>query len=181
MKTLFKIAFPAILAIFFLSGCDNLDLSGRNGVYVDKVKVAQLQSAFSGGGCSDPSKGFSYRCHLYSTYYQEFPGNKPSFEIYIGGFRYNKKEYESSRGIIDMICIHNLASVGDLLIMMNQGRYEGSHEHVSSVSIDEYYEGAFDNEGNQIENARFSIRIVLKDNRQIRIRYVGKVAPDGLI
>mgnify|MGYP003308472972 CR=1 FL=1 len=80
-----------------------------------------------------------------------------------------------------MICIHNLASVGDLLIMMNQGRYEGSHEHVSSVSIDEYYEGAFDNEGNQIKNARFSIRIVLKDNRQIRIRYVGKVAPDGLI
>lgn len=179
MKTL-KITLLALLATFLLSGCDILELSGRNGIYVDKVKVVQLQSAFTGGGCADPNKGFSYRCHLYSANYSEYPG-KETPEIYIGGFRYNKKEYESSRAIIEIICINNLASVGNLQIMMNQGKYEGGNEYVSSVSIDEYFEGEFDAEGKQQKNARFSIIIVLKDNRRIHIRYAGKIYPDGMV
>lgn len=168
-----------VLSTAFFVGCNKLDSPERNGVFVNGVRKSALKSCFVGGGTADPSKGSSYRCHIYSEYHSEGPNwNEVQEKVLVRGFHHNGKEYGDTGDFIDYISICDVASIGNLIIPMNQGRYEGANELVSSVSIIDYDRGAFDKLGHQTEYARFHIRIVLKDGRTIEIRYVGNTPYD---
>lgn len=168
-----------LLSAALLLGCDKLD-SGDNGVFINGVMDADLQSAFVGGSIANPERGSSYRCHLYSDFYADGPSwDKVEAKVYISGFRYAGKSYKDNGDFIDNIIICNVASIGDLEIPMNQGKYEGGNEYVSSVSIDEYYRAPYDIDGNRKTDSRFVIRIMLKDKRRIDIRYIGKTPFDN--
>lgn len=169
-----------VLSTAFFAGCNKLDSPERNGIFVNGVRKSALKSCFVGGGIADPSKGTSYRCHIYSEHLSEGPDwNEVQEKVFIGGFKYKRKEYGDTGDFIDHIFVRDVASIGDLVIPMNQGKYEGGNELVSSVSIIDYKRGVYDKLGNQTENARFQIRIVLKDKRKIEIRYVGNTPYDG--
>lgn len=179
MKHSILVAALAVLASAIFAGCNKMESPGNNGVFVDNVRNTRLKSAFVGGGVADPTKGSSYRCHIYSEYYEEGPEwDKVQHKVLITGFRYSGKEYQDNGDFIDYIWIHDVPSIGDLAIPMNQGKYEGGSDLVSSVSIDTYYRGAYAKDGSQTEDARFKIRVVLKDKRRIDIRYVGATPYD---
>ncbi|MCQ2175532.1 MAG: hypothetical protein MJY80_04125 [Bacteroidales bacterium] len=169
----------ATIPIFF--GCEKMQPSGNNGIYVNDKLECELKSAFVGGGTADPDEGHSSRMHIYEDYYSAGPSWKEVKErVWIYGFYHNGKEYSSADEFIDGIVLNGLSSIGNIKIPMNQGKYEGGNEQVSSVSIVKYSLGKYDDKGVcQKEDSQININITLKDNQTISIIYSGLTPYDG--
>ena len=108
----------ALLALPLFLGCNDIQPTGKYGIFVNDLLETELKSAFFGGAVANPS-------------------------------------------------------LGTLVIPLNQGKYEGGNELVSSVKIANY---SF---GSQDEKAQIDIRITLKDNQTIDILYSGPAHYDG--
>ncbi len=164
-----------------LAGCGKMSIPERNGVFVDNVKKIDLKSSFAGG--NSPSPEYSYLWLLfYSDKYSVGQDlTKIEYAVFIEGVESADKEYNGNGDNIYKITIHDLPSVGNLVVKMNHGVYEGGNESVSSVEILEYNYGALDKEGNRTEPSRFVVRIGLVDGRTVVIRYVGDLLHDKRI
>ena len=168
-----------IIPLFF--GCEKEQPFEKNGIYVNGQLECELKSAFAGGGVADPDEGYSSRMHIYEDYYSTCPSWKEVKEkVWIYGFYYNGKEYSSAGEFINGIELNGISSMGNTYIPMNQGKYEGGNEQVSSVRIIKYSLGKYDDNGlGQIEDSQINIRITLKDNQTISIFYSGLTPYDG--
>ena len=162
-----------VLAVASLAGCGKMLITERNGVFIDNAKKIELRSAFDGG--NDPSPDYS--CNWVYIFPEKYSEDQDltgiQYAVYIEGIETEGKEYKGHGDNICKITVNDLASVGDLVIPMNQGVYEGGNELVSSVKIVEYSNGAIDKDGNRVEPSRFIFEIGLVDGRTVVIRYVG--------
>lgn len=159
-----------IIPIFF--GCEKEQPFEKNGIYVNGQLECELKSAFSGGGFS--ANGSSNRLHIYEEYYSACPlWNEVKERVLIQGFCYAGKEYSSKGDSISQIGINGLSSIGDLMILMDQGKYEGGNDKVSSVKIVKYSFAEYDDELKPTKNAQIKIKVILKDNQTIDIFYSG--------
>lgn len=167
-------------SLTLLSGCDNSEFPKSCGVFINSRLDTKLQSAFVGGGRANPKEGYSHRFHMYEGNYSKGPNWEEVKEnVLITGFRYAEKTYASMGDCINRIEIHGLPDIGDIDILLNQGKYEGGNEQVSSVKVKDYSFGAFDSNGNQVEDSKINIHIVLKGGKTIDIRYIGETPYDG--
>ena len=165
-----------IIPIFF--GCEKEQPFEKNGIYVNGQLECELKSAFSGGGSS--ANGSSNRLHIYEKYYSASPlWNEVKERVLIQGFCYAGKEYDSKGDSISQISINGLSSIGDLLILLDQGKYEGGNDLVSSVKIVKYSFGKSDDELNPTDNVQVKIKVILKDEQTIDIFYSGSTSFDN--
>lgn len=179
LKTI-KIILYFSFTLFLLTGCEKDMSSKTNAVNVNEVMVTPLRSAFVGGGIADPSVGTSHRLHIYEGKYTEGPKwNEVKEKVFVSGFCYNGKDYSNLGDCIELIRITDLPSIGDLSIPLIQGKYEGGHELVSSVSINKYSFGSYDEDGSQTENSQINIHIVLTNKETIDILFTGSTPYDG--
>lgn len=171
--------FLVIIPIFF--GCEKERPSEKSGIYVNGQLECELKSAFVGGGIADPNEGHSSRMHIYEDYYSAGPSwTEVKERVGIYGFSHNGIEYSSAGEFINRIELYGISSIGNIIIPMNQGKYEGGNEQVSSVSVAKYSLGKYDDEGlRQIEDSQINIKITLKDNQTISILYSGVTPYDG--
>lgn len=172
----------SLLIIPILFGCEKMQSYENCGIYVNGQLECELKSAFAGGGTADPSKGSSNRLHIYEEYFSEGPDwRKVEERVLITGFYYKGKEYSSVGESVDVIRINGLSSIGDIRIPMNQGKYEGGNDVVTSVRILEYSLGKYDYQLNQKEDSRIKIKISLKGGQTISIIYSGLTPYDGYV
>lgn len=175
--------FASLLFSVCILGCNKSEettITNSGGISIDDVQQEELKSAFKGGGTVEPTEGDWSIFYIFSDYYPEYP-SRIKEKISIEGFYYTGKEYTDDKDAVERISLYDIPSIGNLIIPMNQGKYEGGNELVSSLTINEFFEGRIDFYGeNSIEDARVSISIVLKDNCRIDIRYVGSALWDGM-
>lgn len=164
----------ALLALPLFLGCNDIQPIGKYGIFVNDLLETELKSAFVGGAVADPSIGSSHRLHIYEKNYSSGPRwNEVKEVVHITGFRYTGTDYPNLGACISSITVNGTSSIGTLVIPLNQGKYEGGNELVSSVKIANY---SF---GSQDEKAQIDIRITLKDNQTIDILYSGPAHYDG--
>ena len=118
--------------------------------------------------------------YIYEDYYSACPGWQEG-RVRIYGFHHNGKEYSSAGEFINRIELNGISSLGNIIILMNDGKLdERGNEQVSSVRIVKYYLGKYDDKAfRQIEDSRINIKITLKDNQTISIIYSGLTPFDG--
>lgn len=164
----------ALLALSLFLGCNDIQPTGKYGIFVNDLLETELKSAFVGGAVADPSIGSSHRLHIYEKNYSSGPRwNEVKEVVHITGFRYTGTDYPNLGACISSITVNGPSSIGTLAIPLNQGKYEGGNELVSSVKIANY---SF---GSQDEKAQIDIRITLKDNQTIGILYSGPAHYDN--
>lgn len=179
-----KVLYMFLVVVLALAGCTKEDyvFNGENGIFVDGVKVVPIESAFVGGGVSNPSKGSFHRFNMYSEYYENGPSwHEVLSVVYINGFRYKGTEYTSPGQYLSFVGFslggaHGLDGLG---VELDQGVYKGSNDLVKSVKVKSYYFGRDDVNGKQIEDSVIDISIKLKDSTVIDIKYKGLTPFDG--
>lgn len=181
-------------SLFLLVGCDKYtgddepasssDELAMSGVYLDGKCIVPIGSTFMGGGVADPNKGSSHRCHMYEQYFAQGPSwDEVASVVAISGFRYTGVTYSEPGQFIDYIGISGaiLSLDAPLRIPLEQGKYKGGCEQVSSVKITNFNLGTVKDliTGDMNDDGKIDIVISLKDGRTLRIHYRGKVLYDG--
>lgn len=169
------------------SGDDPVSLSDEpasSGIYVGGECIVPIGSTFMGGGVADPNKGSSHRCHMYEQYFAQGPSwDEVASVVGISGFRYTGVTYSEPGQFIDYIGISGaiLSLDAPLRIPLEQGKYKGGCEQVSSVKITNYNPGTVKDRitGDMNDDGKIDIAISLKDGRTLRIHYRGKIPYDG--
>ena len=164
----------ALLALPLFLGCNDIQPTGKYGIFVNDLLEIELKSAFVGGAVADPSLGSSHRLHIYEKNFSTGPNwGEVKEAVHITGFRYTGTDYSNLGACISSITINGPSSIGTLVIPLNQGKYEGGNELVSLVEIANYSFGSQDGK------AQIDIRITLKDNQTIDILYSGPAHYDN--
>ena len=175
-----KRLFLALLALPLFLGCSDLQPTGKYGIFVNDLLETELKSAFFGGAVADPSLGSSHRLHIYEKSYSSGPRwDEVKEVVHITGFQYTGTDYSNLGTCISSITVNGPSSIGTLAIPLNQGRYEGGNELVSSVKITNYTFSSKDENGIAKGKAQIDIRITLKDNQTIDILYSGPAQYDN--
>lgn len=170
----------ALLIVPLFWGCNDIQPTEKNGIFIDNRLETELKSAFAGGAIANPSAGHSHRLHIYEEYFTEGPKwNEVKEDVLVTGFLHRGTDYPNLGDCISSLTVNGPSSIGTLVIPLNQGKYEGGSELVSSVTIASYSLGTLNDDGSTKENARIDIRITLKDSRTIDIRYSGPTPYDG--
>ena len=154
------------------------------GIYLDDICAVPLGSTFMGGGVANPLEGTSHRCHIYEKYFEEGPRwNEVASVVTITGFRHTGVTYSEPGQFIDLISINGAVLKADtsLDIPLEQGKYKGGCDQVSSVKITNYDSGTVKDRvtGEKNNDGKIDIEISLKDGRTLRIHYLGKIPYDG--
>lgn len=180
--------------LLLLVGCDKYagsdelasisDGPASSGIYVGGKCVVPIGSTFMGGGVADPNKGSSHRCQMYEQYFAQGPSwDEVASVVAISGFRYTGVTYSEPGQFIDYIGISGaiLSLDAPLRIPLEQGKYKGGCEQVSSVKITNYNPGTVKNRitGDMNDDGKIDIVISLKDGRTLLIHYRGKILYDG--
>lgn len=180
--------------LLLLVGCDKYagsdelasisDGPASSGIYVGGKCVVPIGSTFMGGGVADPNKGSSHRCQMYEQYFAQGPSwDEVASVVAISGFRYTGVTYSEPGQFIDYIGIGGaiLSLDAPLRIPLEQGKYKGGCEQVSSVKITNYNPGTVKNRitGDMNDDGKIDIVISLKDGRTLLIHYRGKILYDG--
>ena len=105
--------------------------------------------------------------------------------VTITGFRYTGVTYSEPGQFIDFIGISRAVLDLDtpLSIPLEQGKYKGGCDLVSSVRITNYDNGTVKNQttGDMNDDGKIDIEISLTDGRTLRIHYRGKILYDGYV
>ena len=180
--------------LLLLVGCERIhssdelaslsDEPASSGIYVSGECIVPIGSTFMGGGVADPSKGSSHRCQMYEQYFAQGPSwDEVASVVAISGFRYTGVTYSEPGQFIDYIGISGAVLNLDtpLRIPLEQGKYKGGCELVSSVRITNYNPGTVKDRvtGDMNDDGKIDIAISLKDGRMLRIHYRGKILYDG--
>ena len=180
-----KLVLFAALAVIVTS-CERYmsDGHGSSGVYLNGERIFSIGSTFMGGAISNPSLGSSHRCNMYEKNYNSGPNwNEVSPIVFIRGFRYSGVTYSALGEIIETIWISKdvLNQDSPLVISLEQGKYKGGCDTVSSVKITNYSAGTIKNSvtGEMNADGKIDILITLTDGRSLRIHYRGKIPYDG--
>jgi hypothetical protein len=160
------------------------DEPASSGIYVGGECIVPIGSAFMGGGVADPNIGSSHRCHMYEQYFEQGPSwDEVASVVGISGFQYTGVTYSEPGQFIDFIGISGALLNLDtsLAIPLEQGKYKGGCELVSSVKITNFNPGTVKNRitGDMNDDGKIDIAISLKDGRTLRIHYRGKILYDG--
>ena len=152
----------------------------------DGCFVYSIESAFAGGGISDPSVGSSHRCRMYREKFETGPKwNEVEALVIIEGFRYNNTEYTTADKMINRITINGLEdSLGlgySIVIPMEQGEYNGGNELIQDVRINSYQPSTFNTDTESFnKDANINIVITSAAGDIIYIRFInGITAYDG--
>lgn len=169
----------ALLTLPLFWGCNDIQPTGKYGIFVNDLLETELKSAFAGGAVANPSLGSSHRLHIYEEYFTKGPQwDKVKEAVLVTGFLYTGTDYSNLGDCLSSITVNGLSSVGTLVIPLNQGKYEGGNELVSSVTVASYSLGTLNDDGSPKANAQIDIRITLKDSRTIDILYRGPTPYD---
>jgi hypothetical protein len=167
-------------------GCEKYtsDEPSSSGVYLGEKRIVSIGSTFMGGGIADPTIGSSHRCHMYEQYLERGPSwDKVASVVTITGFRYTGVTYSEPGQSINCIFISGAVLDLDspLAIPLEQGKYKGGCDLVSSVRITNYDRGTVKNQvtGDMNDDGKIDIVISLTDGRTLRIHYRGKIPYDG--
>lgn len=171
----------SLIPLFF--GCEKAETLGdsvNSGIYVNDRLVCELKSAFVGGAVSDPTQGASSRMHIYEDQFSVGPNWRDVKEkVFVSGFYFADKKYSGPGEGVNEIAIRDLSSFGDVIIPMNQGKYEGGNDKVTSVKIVRYALGNYDSKTDSYSDTEMIIKISLKDGQKISIVYAGPTPNDG--
>ena len=180
--------------LLLLVGCERIhssdelaslsDEPASSGIYVGGECIVPIGSTFMGGGVANPNKGSSHRCHMYEQYFAQGPSwDEVASVVGISGFRYTGVTYSEPGQFIDYIGISGAVLNLDtpLRIPLEQGKYKGGCELVSSVRITNYNPGTVKDRvtGDMNDDGKIDIFISLKDGRTLVIHYRGKILYDG--
>ena len=164
-------------------GCEKEDpktLYGTGAIYIDNEIYKELGTISCGGSTSNPDEGHTHFCRMFEGVYSRFGLHEAEPIVRTFGYVYLDRTYPDFAEVLKEIRLYGLPGIGDLKIGLNQGKYEGGNEQVSSVDIKEYFLGKKDNIGNTIELGRIDIEIILKEGRKINICYTGQLLADIL-
>ena len=186
MRMRIPIVIMLVAGLLLSVGCEKYasDQPASSGVYLDGKCIVSIGSTFMGGGIADPSKGSSHRCHMYEKYFEHGPSwDQVASAVTITGFRYTGITYSEPGQYIDFISISRAVLDLDtpLSIPLEQGKYKGGCDLVSSVRITNYYSGTVKNQttGDMNDDGKIDIEISLTDGHTLRIHYRGKILYDG--
>ena len=188
MKMRNRIVLMLFAGLLLSVGCDKYtsDEPSSSGVYLDGKCIVSIGSTFMGGAVANPTKGSSHRCHMYEKYFEHGPSwDQVASLVTITGFRYTGVTYSEPGQFIDFIGISRAVLDLDtpLSIPLEQGKYKGGCDLVSSVRITNYDNGTVKNQttGDMNDDGKIDIEISLTDGRTLRIHYRGKILYDGYV
>ena len=188
MRMRIPIVLMLIAGLLLSVGCDKYtsDEPSSSGVYLDGKCIVSIGSTFMGGAMANPNKGSSHRCHMYEKYFEHGPNwFQVASVVGISGFRYTGVTYSEPGQYIDLIGINGtvLDLETPLAIPLEQGKYKGGCDLVSSVRIKTYDCGTVKDQitGDMNDDGKIDIVISLKDGRTLRIYYRGKILYDGYV
>ena len=180
------LGFFSVLLAFLGVGCVQYtsDEPSSSGIYLGGKCIVSIGSAFMGGGTANPDEGSSHRCQMYEQYFEYGPSwDQVASVVGISGFKYTGVTYSEPGQFIDFIGISGAVLGLDtpLAIPLEQGKYKGGCDLVSSVRITNYDAGTVKNQitGDMNDDGKIDIAISLKDGRTLRIHYRGKILYDG--
>lgn len=199
MRKNIHIILSSLLLVVCLSGCEtyNINRGNRNALVIKPAKqsmvdskllskkgtmIISIGSAFMGGGIPDIKEGSAQYSHFYREKYpQGYNLGEAEPLAWIDGFFHNGVEYTKPGQQIDRICILGLdESLGlgsNLIIPMNQGKYENGHDLIKEVRINPYQLSAIDPEETDID-----IVIISKAGDVINLTFANELTPfDGFI
>ena len=185
-----KVKNPIVLMLFvgllLSGGCDKYtsDEPSSSGVYLDGKLIVPIGSTFMGGADAEPSKGSSHRCHMYEKHFNSGPSwDHVASVVTITGFLYTGVTYSEPGQFINSIALSGAVLNLDtpLTIRLEQGKYKGGCDLVSSVRITNYNAGTVKNQntGEMNDDGKIDIEIALIDGRTLRIHYWGQIPYDG--
>jgi hypothetical protein len=186
MKTSIRSVTMLFASLLLLVGCEKYasDQPSSSGVYLDGKCIVSIGSTFWGGAIANPNKGSSHRCNMYQEYFEHGPSwDQVASFVSITGFRYTGVTYSEPGQFIDFIGISGAVLDLDtpLLIPLEQGKYKGGCDLVSSVRIDNFDGSTVKDQitGDMNDDGKIDIVISLKDGHTLRIHYRGKILHDG--
>ena len=186
MRMRIPIVLMLVAGLLFSVGCDKYtsDEPSSSGVYLGEKCIVSIGSTFMGGSVANPSKGSSHRCQMYEQYFEHGPSwDEVASVVGISGFQYTGVTYSEPGQFIDFIGISGAVLDLDtpLRIPLEQGKYKGGCDLVSSVSITNYDGSTVKNQvtGEMNDDGKIDIVVSLKDGRTLRIHYRGKIPYDG--
>lgn len=195
-----------LLLLICLSSCqhdslNNVDIASINALIVkpagtrtnylihtdDGLLIYPIGSAFQGGSDISPSISGN-RIHFYQEKFTTCPKwNEVEAIVEISGFEYVDVHYSELSQTINRIYINGLDEMlglgTNLVIPMNQGKYEGGNDLIQDVQIQSYKLATYINKnGDQNRDADIRILITSKAGDELLIRFMNDVTPgDGYI